>query len=441
MITHSQNARDIPTTNTGAIGGTESPTEVDRRRRITLRDAALNDATIYTINRSAGDPYDLLEMRFELDEDNNPILDGTYFETWPNSAEFKNLKGRFCAVDGGYIARVVRCEARTKTLMLDFGCFLMYEHEADYKIPVTDYSNEATHVRLFKSDFVDVWKRLHPSRRGAMEWITHTADNGFLGARCSRYNAIRHLHFRYLSSGRANSLPVYLRDFTKNMQWCVAFSMLESLHLNRARHGLSTASGLKPSENAEDGLDIWSRWRQHPLYSSATWGQIGSLPATSASLRSVVKRMRSALEIARDTFMPEIEGVLVSDARRNAASTGGAERERASMDHAGCFPATCTFGWSAVRVGRSPTKQLKASRANPTTRYYFSLRSDTSDKRKSTATRDLQDRLLVYEVRVHPMRPHAYAADQDAAASARTYDPDNFEIMLESLPERRAKNG
>eukprot|EP00854_Cymbomonas_tetramitiformis_P000052 gene52-76_t len=398
-----------------------------------VADAAARDAGLYSVPRFAGDVFDLFEMRApQRHEDGASPTESVYFEEWPTTERaFRELKGRFCAIDGGYIARVVKSEPRFNRrsgdrrvqgiVTFDFGCFVSHDHEEDYVYDVLDYSEEAIHTRLFRADFVDRWDANHPNLLGAMRWITEVAPNGLLGIRCSRYNAFRHLHFRYLLARPNNVLPSYLHHYTVNMRPLVAFSIMEALHAQRAQHGLSMAHSLRTDEFAEAPLHA-QRWNEHPQYSPRVWGDPDAAPLFEVTVAKAVGNMMASMRAAKNTMPSEIEGILITKAR-SAVTPELREQLDADMTYGGCFPATCTFGWSSVRVGRQPRKQFAAFQKAPTLRRFCCKRDDLGTSSSVPATDELD-----CSMRTWPM-----GAEEGVEARAEIHDPDEYALLLEDL--------
>ncbi|KAK3289706.1 hypothetical protein CYMTET_2835 [Cymbomonas tetramitiformis] len=402
-----------------------------------VADAAARDAGLYTVPRFAGDVFDLFEMRVtQVRENGEPLLDGAYFEEWPaTERSFRDLKGRFCAIDGGYIARVVKSDPRfgrrssdrraRGIVTFDFGCFVSHDHEEDHVYDVLDYSERAIHTRLFRENFIRTWNVNHPNLFGAMDWIEDTAPNGLLGIRCSRYNAFRHLHFRYLVNRANNVLPSYLHHYTVNMRPLVAFSIMEALHAQRAQHGLSMSQSLHADELEEPSFHA-QRWREHPQYSPRVWGDpTNASPVFEVTVAKVVANMMASMRAAKNTMPSEIEGILVTKAR-SALTPEFREQLDADMTYGGCFPATCTFGWSSVRTGRHPRKQFAAFHKAPTLRHFCCKRDDLDDG--ATDAPDT-DRLN------HSMRTWRIGAEEDARERVEVHDPDQYDLGLEDLEE------
>ncbi|KAK3235515.1 hypothetical protein CYMTET_54277 [Cymbomonas tetramitiformis] len=388
------------------------------RRAGRIRDGQDRDSAIFTVSRSAHDVYDRLEMEMTTDANGVPRQEGTYFDKWPEVGS-NLLRYRFCAVDGGYIARIVKCEnGANYSVHLDFGCYLNYTDESNYIYKPTDFSDAAVHVRLFKQDFVERWHRAHPEAVGELRWIESVSKNNFLGPRCSRYNAFRHLYFRYLSRNRRRSIPAYLRNYANDMRWMVSFAMMEHLQALRSARGLTTANAMRDdpvSAQDTDRHDHSAHWAAHPRYQEHTWGPFSrAAPLMVATVEETVRRMSDAMNAARLTVAPEVEGIMVHDVRSRVGRSRHRISDRQRMDaddaYGGCFPAVCTFGWKAVRVGRSPLKELVAFRNPPVLKYFFGRRTNTDGG--EGPERAARDRQLVYRMSFERIAPAAGSSDR-----------------------------
>ncbi|KAK3288631.1 hypothetical protein CYMTET_3849 [Cymbomonas tetramitiformis] len=410
-----------------------------RRRTERIGDAQYRDAAVFTVTRSARDVFDQLEMEMTMDANGVPQQEGTYFERWPEMGS-SALRRRFCAVDGGYIARIVKCDTGSDySVHLDFGCYLNYTDDSNYIHRPKDFSDAAVHVRLFKKDFVERWNRAHPEMNEELRWIVSTSGNDLLGPRCGRYNAFRHLYFRYLCRSRRRSIPAYLRNYATDMRWMVSFAMMEHLHALRFARGLTTANAMRDDPvNAQeaDRNDHSAHWTGHPRYKEHTWGpSCRAAPLMVATVGETVRRMSDAMEIARLTVAPEVEGIMVHDARSRTGRRGHRPSDRQRMDandaYGGCFPAVCTFGWTAVRVGRSPLKELVTFRAPPVIKYFSGSRADTDDA--EGPSREARDRQLMYRMTFQRIAPLTASND----ATHEVHDPQERDDRVDSATRPR----
>ncbi|KAK3288851.1 hypothetical protein CYMTET_3675 [Cymbomonas tetramitiformis] len=381
------------------------------RPRGRLRDGADNNDGVFAVSRHVDDLFDLLSMEMPQREDGTPEPIGDYFEEWPVS-NLANTVGRYCVVDGGYIGRVVKVNSHRRTVRVDFGCFLHYTSEHNFEYNVRGYGERVAHTRLMiRTDvFHRVWNQNNPERREELRWIHHTASNNiFIGARCSRYNAYRHLHFRYLFIRRRGLLPDNLGQFAVNTRWLVAFSVMDSLHARRSELGLSTASGMRRDLTENEEPDLCERWQGDGSdYQPRIWGPATRCaPLISVSKEQAAERMTASMEAAKRTLAPEVEGMIVNDARARLAISRDSATRREHMDsqglYAGCFPAVCTFGWSAVRVGRSSLKQFRAFRRPPALDFFTAKRSDADGQPRVDLA--VRDELLLYSMHVARVAP------------------------------------
>eukprot|EP00854_Cymbomonas_tetramitiformis_P000278 gene278-527_t len=403
--------------------------EVDRgnsRPRERVSDARDNNESVFTVQRHADDIFDLLHMEMEEREDGSPEPLGEYFETWPTTAgEMNRTVGRYCVVDGGYIGRIIKVTTNFK-VHVDFGCFHHYNTEANFTYNVLRYDDRSAHTRLMiHTDlFHQRWNLNNPTRHNELRWIHKVASNGvFLGLRCSRYNAYRHLCFRYLFSRRRGLLPINLGQFAVNMRWIVAFAIMDSLHSRRSDFGLSDWG------HGDYVAYINSLSEDQAPQANHTPAPSGHFaPPVSVSKEEAVARMTASMEAAKRTFAPEIEGMLVVDARARLATSRDSATSREILEaqglYGGCFPATCTFGWSAVRVGRGSTRQFRAFRKAPALNFFTAKRRDVDQQ--PGVDIQLRDELLV-----HTMRVTRVAAPSDR--NNRVLDDENERNHADSL--------
>ncbi|KAK3249322.1 hypothetical protein CYMTET_41267 [Cymbomonas tetramitiformis] len=400
------------------------------RPRGRLEDARNNNDGVFSVARSAEDLFDVLGMEMQA-RDDSPDPMGEYFESWPTTAADMNLTvGRYCVVDGGYIGRVIKVTSNF-TIHVDFGCFQHYTNNTNFVYNVLRYDDRAVHTRLMIATdiFHRRWNFNNPTRENELRWIHKVASNNtFLGLRCSRYNAFRHLNFRYLFIRRRGLLPINLGQFAVNMRWLVAFAIMDSLHSRRAEFGLSDTGDGNYVRYAASLSNDGGANQERPPPPSAHF-----TPLISVSKEEAIQRMTASTEAARRTFSPEIEGMLVADARARLATSRDYATSREVMDaqglYGGCFPAVCTFGWSAVKVGRSPLRQFRAFRKAPALNFFTVKRRDV-DQQPGVDV-DLRDELLVYSMRVTRVVPPREVND--------VRDPDNDLQHVDSLERASAR--
>ncbi|KAK3247741.1 hypothetical protein CYMTET_42774 [Cymbomonas tetramitiformis] len=207
------------------------------------------------------------------------------------------------------------------------------------------------------------------------------------------------------------------------MRWIVAFAIMDSLHSRRSDFGLSDWG------HGDYVAYINSLSEDQAPQANHTPAPSGHFaPPVSVSKEEAVARMTASMEAAKRTFAPEIEGMLVVDARARLATSRDSATSREILEaqglYGGCFPATCTFGWSAVRVGRGSTRQFRAFRKAPALNFFTAKRRDVDQQ--PGVDIQLRDELLV-----HTMRVTRVAAPSDR--NNRVLDDENERNHADSL--------